>query len=235
LDTCPEENTMGIFGFGKKEKQPFKTPREVSALRTRIETEHRENFPNLGRYQELAREAEQAYAILNAIIAEKAYAEVAGRTRDDIRNRLALLAEKIKKNRKDAEKENKEDYLEKNIDYLQRKSLRNGAKTLFTDFLEQIEALKKCCREERLEHGRTMNSITEDLISTLSSLNDDFFMRYGSDKDIQRLKSELLHKLSDLNVFFDQNKARLADAGLEASAASNMMKIMGAAKNIPSS
>ena len=32
-----------IFGFGKKEKTPFKIPREVSELRTRIETENREN------------------------------------------------------------------------------------------------------------------------------------------------------------------------------------------------
>jgi hypothetical protein len=223
---------MGLFGIGKKEKPPFKIPREVTALRNSIESESRENFPNLARYQEIAREAELVCRNLDAVIAQKEYAEEAARLRDDIKSRIARLADKISRNRKGAAKEDKEDYVERNIDYLRRKSVRNNAKTLFTEFLEQLESIKKCCRGERVDHDRTMDSIAMDLIKTVSALNSNFFRQHGADREIVGLKNEVLSKLAGLNRFVSENKARIAEQGLETKAASNMMKLLALVKDI---
>lgn len=89
---------MSLFDFSKK-KEPFRIPREISALRTRIDAELRENFPNLERCKQLARETRSALTILKTIIAEKEYAEEASRVRDDIQDKFSRLQNKINKNR----------------------------------------------------------------------------------------------------------------------------------------
>ena len=130
---------MGIadlFGFGKKGKKPFKIPKEVIELRDRIKAEERENYPTLAHYQEIVREADQVYDILNAIIRKKDHAEEASGIKEDVRKKMEGLSAKIKRNLHEAQRESKPDFVGKNIDYLNRKSIRNHAKTLFTKLLE---------------------------------------------------------------------------------------------------
>lgn len=100
---------MSLFGFGKRKMEPFRIPREITALRTRIDAELRENFPNLERCKQLARETRPAFGMLKTIIAEKEYAEEAARIRDDIQEKFARLEKKINKNRQTAENDEKED------------------------------------------------------------------------------------------------------------------------------
>jgi hypothetical protein len=222
-----------ILGFGKK-KVPFRIPREVSELRTRIETENKENYPNLVRYQEIMTDAKLVYKKLHDIIAEKEFAEEAGRVAEDLKHKLDRLTEKIKRNKQETKKEGKQDYLEKNIDYLERKSIRNNAKTLFTEFLEAHELFITCCKDGSVNQGAALDSATSTLISTMSKLHNNFFETYGQDAEIQGLKDRILVKISDLASFLEQNKGPLEEKGLKPRAESSFKKLSAATKELSS-
>ena len=226
---------MGIadlFGFGKKEKVPFKIPREVAELRTRIETEIRENYPNLVRYQEIIRDAKLASKKLHDIIAQKEHAAEASRIMDDFKNKLARLAEKIEKNQQEAKKEGKQDYVEKNIDYLERKSMRNNAKTLFTYFLEAHELFLAFCKEGRPGQEEALDSTTTRLINAITELHYNFFKAYGQDTEIRGLKDKTLGKISELAKSFKENEGSLQEKGLKTRAEANLKKLLEATKGL---
>ena len=223
---------MSLFGFGKKDKPPYKTPREVIALRHRIDMEMRENYPTLVRYQEIAAEVEFVCRGLNAVIAQKEYAEEASRARDDLTARLSQLAAKISKNRKEAASGGKDDYLDSNLEYLQRKSVRNTAKGLSQDFLEQVQALRKCCLGERIEHNRTIESITLEMVKTLTALNDRFFKPHGKDREIESMKRDVVQTVGQLNAFLEKDGPAISKQGLEARTAAAVLQITAAMKDI---
>lgn len=223
---------MGIadmFGFGKKEKLPFKVPREVSELRTRIETENRENYPNLIRYQEILRDAKLVNKKLQDIIAQQEHAAEASKIVEDIRNRLAKLADKIEKNRLEAKKEGKQDYVEKNIDYLERKSIRNNAKTIFTDFLDAYESFIACCTDGKPEQGEAMHSAAVRLLKAMSELHHNFFKKHGQDTEISGLRDKILEKISALDQLVRENEKTLERNGLKERALANLYKLREAA------
>lgn len=219
-----------IFGFGKKEKTPFKLPREVTELRTRIETENRENYPNLIRYQEIIRDSKLVNKRLQDIIAQKEHAAEASRIMEDFKNKLARLAEKIEKNKKEARKEGKQDYVERNIDYLERKSMRNNAKTLFTDFLEAHELFLVFCKEGRSGQEDALDSATARLINAITELHYKFFRAHGQDTEIRGLKDKTLGKISELAKFFEENEGSLQEKGLKNRVETNLTKLLDAAK-----
>jgi hypothetical protein len=230
---------MGIadfFGFGKKEgkekkenkdKTPFRVPREVMALRSRIETENRENFPNLARYQEIVREAAAVYRSLEEFIANREHADDAVRIRDDIRKKLDALGAKIKSNVNEGK-----DYVEKNIDYLERKSTRNTAKTLFTEFLEAYELFLSCCREGKPGEGTSLDSATDAMINALSALHSRFIKVYTKDQEIQGLKDMTIAKISELDQFCMLNAAVLEGQGLKPKAEASVKRLQNAAKKM---
>jgi hypothetical protein len=218
-----------IFGFGKKEKVPFKVPREVSELRTRIETENRENYPNLIRYQEIIRDAKLVNKKLQDIIAQKEHAAEASKIVEDIRNRLAKLADKIEKNRLEAKKEGKQDYVEKNIDYLERKSIRNNAKTIFTDFLDAYESFIACCTDGKPGQGEAMHSAAVRLLKAMSELHHNFFKKHGQDTEIRGLRDRILEKISALDQLVRENEKTLERNGLKERALANLYKLREAA------
>jgi len=160
----------------------FRVPREVVALRGRIEMESKENFPNLARYEEIVRDADAVYRSLDKIIANIEHADDAARIQDDIRKKLDALGVKIKSNVNEGR-----DYIEKNIDYLERKSTRNSAKTLFTEFLEAYELFLSRCREGKSGQGASLDSATDAMINGLSTLNSRFIKVYPKDHEIQEL------------------------------------------------
>lgn len=219
---------MGIgdmFGFGKKEKKPFRTPKEVYDLRAKIEKEERENYPNLAHYKVLARDAEAVYGTLKAIIAKQEYADEAIKVRDDIKKRMDKLAAKIKINIKESKKERDPDYMEKKIDYLERKSTRDKAKTLFVEFLEECDLFMKICNEGRCEHPETLYATTEKVIKTVSDLHDNFIMVYD-DKEIQGLQEKALAKILALTRYCEENRACLETQGLRADVEPNVNKLL---------
>ncbi len=220
-----------ILGFGKKEKKPFRTPREVYDLRPRIGKEEKENYPNLAHFKILTRDAEGVYGILNAIIAEKEYAEEAISVRDDIKKRMDRLAIKIKINIEKSKKDRPPDYVEKKIDYLERKSIRNNAKTLFVELLEELDLFMKICKEGRGERRGTLDSATEQIIKTVSELHDNFIKVYD-DKEIQGLKEKALIKISDLNRYCEENKTCFEEHGLQADVEPNIKKLLEAAREL---
>jgi hypothetical protein len=83
---------------GTKVKKSSQVSLEVNSLRARIDSEYRENFPNLARYEDLYRDAQAVYRILSAMIVNKDHADDAIRMRDDLRKKLGLLGAKIKRN-----------------------------------------------------------------------------------------------------------------------------------------
>ena len=190
---------MNKFGFGKKDKTPFKVPRGVQDLRGRIDTENRENFPSLARYKEIMSDAELVYRSLNDKIAKKEHAEEAARIRDEIRAKVDGLGEKIKRNK----------------DYPERKSYRNKAKTLFTIFLENFVSFKSYCREGSMEPGKQIESVTAELFQAAVDLQKGFFYKYGQDKEIQAIKEDVLKKMSEIRVLYTGCKARFKEKGLE--------------------
>jgi hypothetical protein len=226
---------MGIgnlFGLGKNEKIAFKVPREVSELRTRIEAEQRENFPNSVRYQELTRDAKQLINVLQDVIAQKEHAAEAGKIMEDIKNKLAKLADKIEKNRLEAKKEGKQDYVEKNIDYLERKSIRNHAKTLFTDFLNAYESFIACCKDEKPGQGEAMHSAAVQLLKAMSELHHNFFTKHGQDTEISGLRDMILEKISALGELVRKNEKTLEMNGLKERALANLYKFREAAQTL---
>ena len=226
---------MGIadlFGSRKKEKTPFKVPREVAALRTRISAEERENFPSMAHYKEIKSEAGAVYELLAHIIDQGEHADEAARLRDDIRKKMEGLEAKIKKNIQGNIQEEKQDYVEKNIDYLERKSTRDKAKTLFTEFLVALESFKKLCTEGGAGQGAEIDAIAGTIIKTLSELNTRYFTPHGGDKEIHKLREDVLRKIYDLNIFVRENMVGLSEKGLTAKAESSMDRILSAAKKM---
>lgn len=222
-----------IFGFGKKEKRTLlKIPGEVSAIRTRIEAENRENYPNLARYQEIVKSVKVVFAQLDAIIAQGKYAEEAVRTKEDIKKKMGQLTEKINRNKEAAKKESNGDYVASNMEYVERKSMRNQAKTLFTECLDAIEAMMKCCQKEKSKDGTMIESATGELLKAMSALHNDYFKKYGDDKEIKNMREELLKKIEGLNNYFEQNKDRVKEQGLEEQARSVLAEIANAARNL---
>jgi hypothetical protein len=221
---------MDKFGFGKKAKTPFKVPREVRELRTRIETENRENFPRLVRYKEIMSDAELVYRLLNDMIAKKEYAEEAARIRDEIRNKVDGLGEKIKRNIQDAHKDGKEDYVSRNSDHLGRKSYRNKAKTLFTVFLENFVSFESYCRDGSMEHGKQIETVTAELFQAAADLQKGFFYKYGQDREIQAIKEDVLKKMSDIRTLYRENEARFKEKGLESIIESKLDLMRGDAR-----
>lgn len=233
---------MGIsdmFGFGKKGKQekkehaettPFRPPREVALLRGRIETESRENFPNHARCEELVRDAEEVFRMLKGIIAEGEYAEEAIRIRDDLKKKLDALEAKIKSNRTETG-----DYVDKNIDYLQRKSNRNTAKTHFTEFLDAYDLFLSCCREGGAGQGPALDSATTAMITALSTLSTRFIKIYKQDHEIQGLKDKALGKIRELADYCTTNAAGLEGKGLKSQAEANAKRLQNEARRLSES
>jgi glutamine synthetase type III len=206
---------MNKFGFGKKDKTPFKVPRGVQDLRGRIDTENRENFPSLARYKEIVNDAELVCQSLNGMIAKKDHAEEAARLRDEIRAKVDGLGDKIKRNMEEAQKDGKEDYVARNIDYLERKSYRNKAKTLFTIFLENFASFESYCRDGSMEPGKKIESVTAELFQAVADLHKGFFYKYGQDREIQAIKEDVLKKMSEIRVLYAGCRPRFKEKGLE--------------------
>lgn len=206
-----------VFGFGKKqekEKLPFRTPREVADLRLRIEMEQRENFPNIARYQEIVKEADLVQGLLDELVARKEYAGEALRIKNELTRKMDELTTKVENNLREAKRESGPDYVEKNIDYLARKSSRDQAKTLYTEFLGLHERVLAWCREGKQGSGGWLGTATTELIQVSSSLNSGFFKRYPQDREIQGIQEQALVRVSDLIRVLEENNARLEHNGL---------------------
>ncbi len=221
---------MEKFGFGKKDKTPFKVPREVQDLRVRIDTENRENFPSLARYKVIMSDAEMVNQSLNDMIAKKEHAEEAARIRDEIRAKVDGLGEKIKRNMEEAHKDGKEDYVSKNIDYLERKSYRNKAKTLFTIFLENFASFERYCREGSVEPGEKIESVAAELFQAEADLYKGYFSKYGQDREIQVIKEDVQKKMSDIRILFREHKSRFKEKELESYIQSKLEPMPGEAR-----
>ena len=224
-----------IFGFGKKEekkKTPFRIPAEASAISTIIDAENRENYPKLARYQEIVKQVKVVSAQLDAIIAQGEHAEAAIRIREDIKKKMGQLTEKININKEAAQKENNEDYIADNMEYLERKSMRNQAKTLFTECLDAIEAMMQCCQGERPKNKTMLESATGELIKAMSALHTAYFKKYSDDKEIKSIREELLKKIEGLNAYFEMNRDRIREQGLEEHALSVLAEIARATKRL---
>ncbi len=91
-------NLIELFALRKKQKIPFKIPNKIREFRTKVEAESRENYPSIVRYHEIHAEAKSIYAHLNGIIARKEYAKEAMKIKEDIKNEMAQLTGKIRKN-----------------------------------------------------------------------------------------------------------------------------------------
>ena len=224
-----------IFGFGKKvgeKKTPFRIPAEASAISTIIDAENRENYPKLARYQEIVKQVKVVSAQLDAIIAQGEYAEAAIRIREDIKKKMGQLTEKININKEAAQKENNEDYIADNMEYLERKSMRNQAKTLFTECLDAIEAMMQCCQGERPKNKTMLESATGELIKAMSALHTAYFKKHSDDKEIKSIREELLKKIEGLNAYFETNRDRIREQGLEEHALSVLAEIARATKRL---
>lgn len=216
-----------LLGLGKKEKTPFKIPREISDFRSGIDTETRENYPRLDYYEKLIGEAKSVYARLNDIISQQEYAADATRVRDDIRKKLEGLHTKISKSVQEYKKERDDDYVEKNIDYLERKSMRDGAKTVFTAFLNELDSFKKFAEDKKLEYGKTIESEAANFLRTMSQL-DTVFQAHGNDRDIRVLNEEMTRKLADLQKIFKEHEARFREKGIAANIEAGLKRMRGA-------
>ncbi len=219
-----------LFGAGKKEKTPFRIPKEISELRARIDAETKENFPSLARYNELKLAAEAVAVQLDEVISKGVHSEDAAKIRDDIGKRMSALSLKIQKNALAAKKENNQDYVESNIDYLERKSTRDKAKTLFTDFLNLGEVFRKFCDEGRLESWTKIETLISEYFNTITDLNNSFFKPYGKDKEISMLQAEVIKKVSELYSVFKNNETRFQEKALEAYVESKFHQTLKAVK-----
>ena len=191
---------------------------------------HRENFPNLARYKELQREAGQACLILNDMIDSRQNADDALRVREDIKDKLALLGEKISKNLREGKKDGKDDYLENTMDYLQRKSIRNEAKTRFTEFLLLIQEMANYCDTGRFEQDRTIDTAAAALNKIIADLNHNFIKKHCEDKEIQAMKQDMRNKVAELRKVFERNRSVLREKGLDVRTASSIITLQDALK-----
>jgi len=228
-----------VFGFGKKEeskdkepktKTPLRVPPAVSALRARIDSENRENFPNLDRYKDLERDAQAVYGILDAMIANKDHADDAVRTRDELRSKLDALGAKIKRNVNESK-----DYVENTIDYLDRKNTRNSAKTLFTEFLDAYELFLSTCKEGSSGQGATLDSATTIIVNTLAALHVRFIKVYTQDSEIQQLREKAIVRISELAQYCEANAAGLESKGLKARVEANLSRLQNAVNKLSDS
>jgi len=206
---------MGFFGFGKGEQKPFRVPKEVVELRMRIEVESREKFPSLARYQQLSKVAGTICQYLNDMVQKKDHPEEAARIRDDIKKKMEALGDKIKKNMQEAQKEVKQDYVESNIDYLERKSMRNNAKTAFTELLVKAEAFELFAKEGRFPHEGSIEVVVADLFASVTDLYNNYFKLHDEDKEIVALKEKTLQRLAELETVFNEHKTRFREKGME--------------------
>jgi hypothetical protein len=215
-----------LFGLGKQ-TEPFRAPREVNAVRMRIDSESRENFPNLSRYKEIARETEVACSLLDDLIVQGAYADEARKSRDDLQRKLSVLAAKIKGNMRDGRQEKGgADFVDKNIDYLERKSMRNGAKDLFVDFLEAHDALSQSSGLDALEAS------TLRIVTVLTDLNERFLRPFPADQELQSVRAQVLEKMTGLNAFFNENKDRFVELDMLEVAAASQRRLAEAARSL---
>lgn len=224
-----------IFGFGKKEekvKTPFRIPADASALSTIIDAENRENYPKPARYQEIVERITVVFGQLDEIIEQGEHAEEALRIKGDLKKKLGQLTKKVTINKEAAKKESNEDYVANNMEYLERKSMRDRAKTLFTDCLVAIEAIMKCCQEKRLKEGTTIESATEELIKAMSALHNDYFKKHNDDKEINNLKEELVKKIEGLSDYFHQNRDMIKEQGLEENTQAVLAEIVRATQKL---
>jgi len=233
---------MGIsdlFGFKKKEKSgdkdakaktPHHVPQEVAALRVRIIQENKENFPNLDRYKELEKDAQAVYRILDTMIVNKDHADDAIRTRDELQSKMGALAAKIKNNVTDSG-----DYVEKNIDYLERKSTRNSAKTLFTEFLDAYELFLSACREGSSAQGASLDSSTTVMLNALAAVHGRFIKVYTKDREIQELREKAIEKIALLSQYCNANAGALESKGLKTQVEANLRRLQNAATKLSGS
>jgi hypothetical protein len=147
---------------------------------------------------------------------------------------MEMLAEKIRNNMRGAKKQDGRDYVEKNIDYLERKSVRNSAKTLFTEFLEAHELFMKCCKEGRPDDKRAIEAAAAHLIKILSDLDRDYARVYREDMEIQGLKTKAFDKITDLINFFKEHRPHFEEKGLKTIVETSIQKILDAPKALSS-
>ena len=185
-------------------------------MRTRIDAEMRENYPSLARYNELKHAVDAVGEQLDAVISKGEYAGDRAKIKDDIVKRMSALASKIQKNALEAKKEGKQDYVESNIDYLERKSRRDKAKTLFTEFLELSGLFYKYCCEGGMQGGKKIETLLGEYFNTIAELDNGFLKRYGKDNEIDMLRGEVLKKMSELYDVFKKNEVRFQEKALDA-------------------
>ena len=163
---------------------------------------------------------------MNDLIARKEYVAEAISIRDDLQKRIDGLTAKIEKNAAGSTVQGGQDYVEKNIDYLERKSTRNKAKTLFTVFLDAQGAFTASCREGNRDQVRELGMVTERIVDTVTELSSKFFKKYGQDKEIQGMKEKVLEKISELNDIVKENSGRLEQLGLKTEVDANVRRIL---------
>jgi hypothetical protein len=218
-----------IFGSGKKE--PFRVPREAAALRLKIDLENRENFPTLEHYKELAREAEAVYNQFSVIIAQKVHAEEALKVQGEIRKKMDALFEKIQSNMQGKNVAHGKDYVE-NIDYLERKNLRNQAKTRFTEFLEAYDAFTNICKDGRPDQAGVLDSHTATMVRASKEMNDRYFKVHGDDQEIQELRDLTLERIANLGSLVNALRSRLKERGLMTAVEKNVKVLQEAAQEL---
>ena len=218
-----------IFGSGKKE--PFRVPREVAALRSKIDSEMRENFPNLERYKELAREAETVYRQLSSVIVLKEYAQEAAKVQDEIRKKMDALSAKIKGNISGESAVHGKDYVE-NIDYLERKNIRNHAKTLFTEFLEAHDAFMNICKNGRSVQSAALDPLASTMVRVMGAMNEGYFKVHRDDNEIRELRYMTLEKISNLDKLITELAGRLEEQRLKTAVEKNLKTVREAAQEL---
>ncbi|MFA5073158.1 MAG: hypothetical protein WC539_04600 [Nitrospirota bacterium] len=219
---------MGLFDFGKQEKKPFKVPQEIHQVRMHIEAETQERYPRLHRYQEIVFEIKSAYKALDVLASQHAYSTEIQKIKEDLGRKLDTLRKKISANKLESgydensyvEKNtsrlgNKQDFMERNIDYLERKSMRNNAKTLFTDFLDDSETILLFANQEKMPSEKNMESVIHHLFQTVSDLNSQFFKLFAADVEIQSLKKKTLEKIIEIDACFNEQRSFFRSRGLE--------------------
>jgi hypothetical protein len=72
--------------------------RAVQSLRSRIDSEYRENFPSLARFKELCADAAYVNGILDSMIEKKEHGDDAIRMRDELGKKIEALGAKIRSN-----------------------------------------------------------------------------------------------------------------------------------------
>jgi hypothetical protein len=66
----------------------------------------------------------------------------------------------------------------------------------------------------------------------MSALQNNYFNTYGEDKEIKEIRENLIRKIQGLSDFFEENKERFREKGLEAKAQASLTEIVSAAKNL---